>query len=247
MRKVLILACGLAFAALGSVPASANVLIRIDKSTQQMGVYVDGNLRWQWPVSTGIPGRDTPSGTFHAFRMEASHFSKEFDDAPMPHSIFFTKIGHAVHGYLDTRHIGTPASHGCVRLNPDNATKLYSLVEQQGVLNTTVVVTGDVRIALARRPAPSAEANVQPVAAPSYGYGYRDDRYSYSDNRSGYGDNRSYGYRDDRAYDNHSYGYRDNRTYSASRDERYAPYGAQQQSGYPTPPPGYPAFPQPWR
>ncbi|MBO0712453.1 MAG: L,D-transpeptidase, partial [Acetobacteraceae bacterium] len=126
-HRALSLAGGLAAAGiinlLAAPPADANVLIHIDKSTQQMSVSVDGALRWQWPVSTGRPGRDTPSGTFRAFRMEASHFSKEFDDAPMPHSIFFTKIGHAVHGYLDTRNIGMPASHGCVRLQPDNATR----------------------------------------------------------------------------------------------------------------------------
>ena len=63
-----------------------------------MTVAVDGVTRYRWPVSTGIPSRETPNGTFHAFRMEADHYSKEFDDAPMPHSIFFTKIGHAIHG-----------------------------------------------------------------------------------------------------------------------------------------------------
>jgi len=234
-HRVLMLAGGLAVAGMlivvAAAPADANVLIQIDKSTQQMTVSVDGALRWQWPVSTGRPGRDTPSGTFHAFRMEADHFSKEFDDAPMPHSIFFTKIGHAVHGYLDTRNIGMPASHGCVRLDPANATMLYALVEQQGVLNTTVVISGDARIALARGRAPAAEqASAAPSygTAPSYGYGYRDDRTSgYGDNRGyGYGDNRGYGYNDGRSTgynDNRGNGYRDERTYSASTDERYAP------------------------
>jgi lipoprotein-anchoring transpeptidase ErfK/SrfK len=124
--------------------AQANIVIRVDKSAQQMSVTVDGALRWQWRVSTGARGYDTPSGTFRAFRMEASHFSKEFDDAPMPHSIFFTQRGHAVHGYLNTSHLGLPVSHGCVRLDPKNAAALYALVKQEGVLNTTVVVTGQV-------------------------------------------------------------------------------------------------------
>src|SRR5215469_12255214 len=109
--------------------AQANILITVDKSTQQMSVVVDGVPRWQWRVSTGAPGYDTPSGTFRAFRMEADHFSKEFDDAPMPHSIFFTKLGHALHGYLNTRNLGAPVSHGCVRLDPENAAKLYALVQ----------------------------------------------------------------------------------------------------------------------
>src|SRR5262245_33021714 len=131
--------------------ADAKVLITIDKSTQEMTVEVDGVTRWQWPVSTGARGYATPNGSFTAFRMEAEHYSKEFDDAPMPHSIFFTQRGHAIHGYYDTRRIGSPVSHGCVRLTPANATKLYALVEQQGVTNTTVVVTGSEAAAVARR------------------------------------------------------------------------------------------------
>jgi lipoprotein-anchoring transpeptidase ErfK/SrfK len=134
-----------------AAPAGAAVLVTIDKSTQRMTVAVDGNLRWIWPISTGQPGHDTPSGKYTAFRMEADHFSKEWDDAPMPHSIFFSQTGHAIHGYLNTRRIGSPASHGCVRLEPANAARLYALVEQQGVPNTKVVVRGDVRFALARR------------------------------------------------------------------------------------------------
>jgi hypothetical protein len=75
--------------------------------------------------------------------MERDHFSKEFDDAPMPFSIFFTERGHAIHGSYDKR-IGRPASHGCVRLSPENAQTLFALVEQEGVLNTTVVLTGTI-------------------------------------------------------------------------------------------------------
>jgi lipoprotein-anchoring transpeptidase ErfK/SrfK len=115
-------------AATAGAPAGAAVLITVDKSTQRMTVEVDGDLRWTWPVSTGQLAYDTPSGRYTAFRMEADHFSKEWDDAPMPHSIFFTQKGHAIHGYLNTSRIGSPASHGCVRLAPDNAAKLYALV-----------------------------------------------------------------------------------------------------------------------
>jgi lipoprotein-anchoring transpeptidase ErfK/SrfK len=140
-----------AFIVAPAAPAAAAVLVTIDKSTQRMIVQVDGSLRWVWPVSTGRPGRDTPSGRYTAFRMEADHFSKEWDDAPMPHSIFFSQAGHAIHGSLDTRRIGTPASHGCVRLQPANAARLYALVEKEGLSGTKVVVTGDARNALMRR------------------------------------------------------------------------------------------------
>jgi L,D-transpeptidase-like protein len=132
--------------------AQAKVEITIDKDNQQMTVAVDGVARYHWPVSTGIPSRETPNGSFRAFRMEEDHYSKEFDDAPMPHSIFFTKIGHAIHGTDWVSRLGTPASHGCVRLSRGNASTLYALVEQQGVLNTTVTLTGSAQVALMRNP-----------------------------------------------------------------------------------------------
>jgi hypothetical protein len=150
MRSFLIAISGLVLFA--GTAAQAKVDITIDKDNQQMTVAVDGVERYQWPVSSGIPSRETPSGSFRAFRMEEDHYSKEFDDAPMPHSIFFTKIGHAIHGTDSVGRLGTPASHGCVRLSRDNASTLYALVEQQGVLNTTVTLTGSAQVALARNP-----------------------------------------------------------------------------------------------
>jgi hypothetical protein len=138
-------------------PASANVAITVNKDTQTMTVAVDGVTKYRWPVSTGIPSRETPNGSFKAFRMEADHYSKEFDDAPMPHSIFFTKIGHAIHGTMSEGRLGTPASHGCVRLSRANATTLYALVQEQGVLNTSVTLTGSAAVALARNPRPATQ------------------------------------------------------------------------------------------
>jgi hypothetical protein len=153
MRSLLVAFAGLMLCATGA--AQANVSITVDKNAQQMSVAVDGVEKYRWPVSTGIPSRETPNGTFRAFRMEEDHYSKEFDDAPMPHSIFFTKIGHAIHGTGSEGRLGTPASHGCVRLSRANATTLYALVEKEGVLNTTVTLTGSAQIALARNPRPA--------------------------------------------------------------------------------------------
>jgi hypothetical protein len=79
-------------------PAGANILVTIDKSAQQMSVAVDGAPRYVWPVSTGRPGYDTPNGTFKPNRMDADHYSQEWDNAPMPHTIFFDLNGHAIHG-----------------------------------------------------------------------------------------------------------------------------------------------------
>jgi hypothetical protein len=158
MRSFLVALAGLMLFA--GHAAQAKVDITIDKNNQMMTVAVDGVTRYHWPVSTGIPSYETPNGSFRTFRMEEDHYSKEFDDAPMPHSIFFTKIGHAIHGTDSVGRLGSPASHGCVRLSRDNAAKLYALVQQEGVLNTTVTLTGSSQVALARNPRPRANTAV---------------------------------------------------------------------------------------
>jgi L,D-transpeptidase catalytic domain len=107
-----------------------------------MSVAVDGSQRYVWPVSTGRPGYDTPSGTFRPNRMDADHYSQEWDNAPMPHTIFFDMQGHAVHGFFDVKHLGLAVSHGCVRLAPDNAAVLFDLVKAEGMANTTVIIGG---------------------------------------------------------------------------------------------------------
>jgi hypothetical protein len=150
---------GLAFFAACSA-AQAKVSITVDKDAQQMTVAVDGVERYHWPVSSGLPSYETPNGSFRAFRMEEDHYSKEFDDAPMPHSIFFTKIGHAIHGTDFENRLGSPASHGCVRLSKANASTLYALVQTEGVLNTTVTLTGSSQVALARNPRPRSNTAV---------------------------------------------------------------------------------------
>ena len=157
----------LIFALAAPAVAAASILITVDRSTQRMTVNVDGVQRWVWPVSTGRGGYATPAGSYTAFRMEEDHYSKEFDDAPMPHSIFFTKLGHAIHGTLDARHLGSAASHGCVRLSTANAAKLYALVEAQGLPNTKVVITGATPSgapAVARRRAPVETGYDAPMA-----------------------------------------------------------------------------------
>jgi L,D-transpeptidase catalytic domain len=121
---------------------AASVQISINKISQKMTVSVDGSEKYVWLVSTGAAGYSTPSGSYKPFRMERDHFSREWDDAPMPHSIFFTPGGHAIHGSPYTKSLGRRASHGCVRLAPDNAATLYALVQKAGMKNTRVVVIG---------------------------------------------------------------------------------------------------------
>ena len=156
--------------------AQASILITIDKAAQKMTVDVDGATRWIWPVSTGRRGYDTPAGSFRPFRMEEDHYSKEWDDAPMPYSIFFTGEGHAIHGSYETRNLGRAASHGCVRLAPKNAEKLFALVQREGLEKARVVVLGDNAPVVSKRRTPAQEAStaqqvrktlVNPAGAPT--------------------------------------------------------------------------------
>jgi hypothetical protein len=124
------------------LPSHAEILITVDKTLQRMTVAVDGERLYVWPVSTGRAGYATPAGRFKAFRMEKDHYSKEWDDAPMPQAIFFTSQGHATHGTYEAKRLGAAASDGCVRFSTANAAQLFSLVKQEGLTNTRVIVHG---------------------------------------------------------------------------------------------------------
>jgi lipoprotein-anchoring transpeptidase ErfK/SrfK len=113
--------------------------INVDVGGQNMEVYADGKRIHRWPISTGRDGYDTPGGTFRPQRLEREWFSKKYDDAPMPHSIFYSG-GFAIHGTNDTRRLGRTASHGCIRLAPGNAARLFGLVQDYGAGRTRIVI-----------------------------------------------------------------------------------------------------------
>lgn len=160
-------------------PAFADLLITVDKTTQRMTVEKDGEPLFVWPVSTGAASYDTPSGSYKPFRLEKDHFSREWDEAPMPHSIFFTTRGHAIHGSTH-KSIGRPASHGCVRLEPKNAALLFSLVKQEGLARSRVVITGEAQFApqVAKTDQTRTDAprrNTVARAAPGFDQAFADD------------------------------------------------------------------------
>jgi lipoprotein-anchoring transpeptidase ErfK/SrfK len=127
-------------AMLCAAPAMASsVVARIDLSNQTMQVFVNGAQRYVWAVSTARRGYVTPVGTYRPQRLEPMWYSRKYEMSPMPHSIFF-RGGYAIHGTNYVRRLGTPASHGCVRLHPSNAATLYSLVSQARG-STTIIVT----------------------------------------------------------------------------------------------------------
>jgi lipoprotein-anchoring transpeptidase ErfK/SrfK len=120
--------------------AQAGVTAKISLSAQRMDVYVDGRQRYSWPVSTARRGYHTPTGTFKPQSLAVWHRSTIYSGSPMPHSIFFHG-GYAIHGSYETKYLGRPASHGCVRLHPNNAAQLFSLVRQYGSGNTVIKIT----------------------------------------------------------------------------------------------------------
>ena len=129
-------------ASIETSPNASAVLINIDKASQRMTVFLDGVERYHWPVSTGQAGYSTPSGTYTASSMNKIWYSRQWDNAPMPHAVFFTREGHAIHGTKEVKRLGKPASHGCVRISPQNASTLYALVKEAGLENTQVVLAG---------------------------------------------------------------------------------------------------------
>lgn len=124
----------------GVTPATAGVVVTVDKTAQQLSVSVDGIPRYSWPVSTARIGYRTPVGTYRPERLERTYFSRKYDWSPMPHSIFFHG-GYAIHGSYEVLRLGRPASHGCIRLAPANAATLFSLVKGN-TNDTRIVITG---------------------------------------------------------------------------------------------------------
>lgn len=129
-------ACAVLFV---SSPAMARIDVEVDVGSQTMEVYVNGNHKYTWRVSTGRSGYETPGGSYRAKRLEEEWYSTQYDDAPMPHAIFFNG-GYAIHGTGHTKWLGRRASHGCVRLSPGNAQRLFSLVENYGLKRTRITI-----------------------------------------------------------------------------------------------------------
>jgi hypothetical protein len=148
MRKVSLIGLMLGLTLWLPIAAQASVLAKIDKSTQTMRVYVNGVQQHTWKVSTGKRGYNTPVGQWRPKVLERMHYSRKYNNSPMPYSIFF-KGGYAIHGTNAIRRLGRRASHGCVRLHTNNARTLYSLVRKYGKSSTRIVISNSSRFSKA--------------------------------------------------------------------------------------------------
>lgn len=118
----------------------ARVVAKVDISEQRMHVFVNGRRQYTFKVSTGARGYVTPTGTWKPKRMHKMWYSRKYDNAPMPHSVFFHR-GYAVHATNQISRLGRPASHGCIRLHPRNARMFFNTVKRHGMHNTRVTIT----------------------------------------------------------------------------------------------------------
>ncbi len=148
MRKTILIAALSLFGI--AAPAQADIKVqmlepivkaKIDLSKQKMNVVINGEVVHSWKISSGRRGYGTPTGSYYPYRMHKMWYSRKYDNAPMPHAVFF-RGGYAVHGTNAISRLGRPASHGCIRLHPANAKKFYDLVRKHGRNRTLVSLNG---------------------------------------------------------------------------------------------------------
>ena len=118
-------------------PPIVNVVV--DVSSQSMSVKVNGWYYGSWKVSTARSGYHTPRGSYRVQRTARVYYSRKYDNAPMPNSVFFYG-GYAIHGTYHVKNLGRPASHGCVRISPTNSAELYGLVQRYGRSATKITI-----------------------------------------------------------------------------------------------------------
>lgn len=117
------------------------VVAHVDLTAQRMHVSVDGIHSHTWKISSGKSGFLTPTGSFRPKFLHRMHYSRQYDNSPMPHSVFFYR-GYAVHGTSYVKKLGQPASHGCIRLSKENARTFFNLVKVHGKAETQITLTG---------------------------------------------------------------------------------------------------------
>lgn len=136
------------FFAAGCRRNSCAVWAYVNKSQQLMTLYVNGNVVGQYATSTGTAGRGTPNfdtrpdGRVYNRYTSTKYPGGDYDGlGNMPYAVFI-RGGFAIHGTGrgNWPKLGRPASHGCIRIHPDNAYVFNRYVRQYGVANTWITV-----------------------------------------------------------------------------------------------------------
>jgi hypothetical protein len=140
MRRVLGLLAAVILCIIAGAPAQAGLRVSVDIAAQRMTVKTSDGEVHRWAVSSGRQGFRSPNGVYRPTRLERRWHSRKYGGA-MPHSVFF-RGGYAIHGTDALGALGRPASHGCIRLHPAHAAKLFALVRKHGAARTTIALSG---------------------------------------------------------------------------------------------------------
>ena len=121
-------------------PAGAErVEVRVSIEKQRMEVFHEGRKIHEWKVSTAKTPKVTPQGSWKPEFLSRDHRSSLYNNAPMPWAVFYDG-NYAIHGTNAIKRLGKPASHGCIRLHPDNARILFRMIRAEGMENARVTV-----------------------------------------------------------------------------------------------------------
>lgn len=132
----------------GCYRETCKVFALVSKRNQKLYLYVDGQVQNVWDVSTGAEGHSTPNFDRHPEgRIYDRYSSSTYPGGDyrglgnMPYAVFI-RGGYAIHGTPESNwpRLGRRASHGCIRLHPDNAFKFNRLVRANGIRNTWITV-----------------------------------------------------------------------------------------------------------
>ncbi len=155
--------------------AARAVTVNVDLSSQTMHVTSAAGESYTWPISSGRSGFNTPQGNYRSQRLEKMHYSRKYDMTPMPHSIFF-RGGYAIHATNAVGALGRPASHGCIRLAPANAARLYQMVRSEGARIAINGTPGGASYAAKHKSSRTAVAHHRHMPASALAYAPRHSR-----------------------------------------------------------------------
>ena len=106
--------------------AAGPALLVVNLETQRAVFFRNGVPIGATTISSGKEGYETPTGVFTILQKNKEHYSRTYDNAPMPNMQRLTWRGIALHaGNLP----GYPASHGCIRLPAKFSSLLFGATE----------------------------------------------------------------------------------------------------------------------
>jgi hypothetical protein len=132
----------------GCYQRSCDVFLDVNKATQRASLFIEGTLIGTYKVSTGAPGTPTPNFDRRPNgRIYDKYSSSRFPGGDyaglgnMPYAVFISG-GFAVHGTPtgNWRRLGSRASHGCIRIHPDNAKTFNRAVRKYGIAKSWITV-----------------------------------------------------------------------------------------------------------